>query len=139
MGINKEVKNRYGRKVIRGGVDTTGRIISGNTEYKFTEFRKRLIAAMSTPCDVRYGAWNRDPAIRSSDIVPRHVSLFPRDARVTADPRRRILREFGGFRCGLVLIGSTSWIVDDGLDPVMRVVSSTLSLHRSFKLFSAPV
>lgn len=38
---------------------------------------------MSTPCDVRYGARNRDPAIQSSDIVPRHVSLVPRDARVT--------------------------------------------------------
>lgn len=55
--------------------------------------REGLIAAMSTLCDARRGAWSRDPAIRSSDAVPRHVSSVPRDAHVVAADSPTRIRE----------------------------------------------
>lgn len=139
VGINKEVKNRYEPKVIRGGVDTT-QDISGNTEHKLTigiseEINRRDVNT------VRRSLRRAEP--RSSDPIQ-----WCRAATRKSRPMRRT--RHGGSseedsarirwsRCGLVLIGSTSWIVDDGLDPVMRVVSATLSLYRGTKLFSALV
>lgn len=64
---------------------------------------------------------------RSSDPIQRY-----RAATRKSRPTRRTRHDGSSeqdsarirwSRCGLVLIGSTSWIVDDGLNPVVRVVS----------------
>jgi len=90
--VNEKATKWYGQKVIR-----RSRGIHTRITHTYTHTWKGLITMMSIiPCDLRR---NSDPAIRSSDIVPRHVSSKRGFARIR------------WARCALVLIGSTSWIV----------------------------
>lgn len=115
--------------------------ISENTEYKLTigisqEINRRDVNTVR--CSLR----RAEP--RSSDPIQ-----WYRAATRKSRPTRRTRHDGSSeqdsarirwSRCGLVLIGSTSWIVDDGLNPGgAGGFPSALSLRLSSKLFSAPV